>query len=230
MTTAGFTKANSIDDVLERMDAIDTSLPANDGVAIFNRMYREVTRLVDRAVDAHEFQAGEFLSRLDVHFGNLFFQAHDAAEAGREIPRAWAPLFEQRMRTGTHPIQFALAGMNAHISHDLPYAVVDTCREAGLLPDPDSPQHSDFTATNKVLEEASDEIRSWFHTGIVAKLDDLGGKMDDGFAMWGIHIARAGSWMVAETLWGLQDNPHLMRLFAEGHRRGVEMTSRGILL
>mgnify|MGYP006146113427 CR=1 FL=1 len=44
--------------------------------------------------------------------------------------------------------------MNAHISHDLAFAVVDTCREGGLAPIEDSPQHLDFTRTNEVLAEA----------------------------------------------------------------------------
>ena len=32
---------------------------------------------------------------------------------------------------GTAPIQFALAGMNAHINRDLPLALVETCDELG---------------------------------------------------------------------------------------------------
>ena len=43
------------------------------------------------------------------------------------MPTAWQPLFERRADPGIEPIQFALAGMNAHINHDLPLAVVATC-------------------------------------------------------------------------------------------------------
>src|SRR4051812_7908976 len=114
--------AESIDDVLERMAAIETALPHDDGGAYFNRMYAEVTRLVSVAVEGHSFEAGEFLERLDVHFANLFFEAYAADEAGAPISPAWAPLFEGRERENTLPIQFALAGMNAHICHDLPLA------------------------------------------------------------------------------------------------------------
>lgn len=229
-TTQGWAKADSIDQVLERMDGIDAALPSTDGVAVFNRMYREVTRLVERAAEKQEFQSGDFLVRLDVHFANLFFDAYAADAAGTKIARAWRPLFEQRDRPRTHPIQFALAGMNAHISHDLPHAVVATCRERGASPEDDTPQHADFTETNRLLGEASGEIKSWFHTGIVATLDDLGGKVDDGLEMWGIHVARAGAWVVSQTLWGLSDNPVLLDVFNRGHRRAVEFTSRGILL
>jgi hypothetical protein len=225
-----FARATTIDGVIERMNAIDATLPREDGVAVFNRMYRQVTKLVDQAVDASAFQAGDFLARLDVHFGNLFFQAYVDDALGREVTPAWAPLFENRSKPDTHPIQFALAGMNAHISHDLPHAVVGTCQEAGVEPVDDSPEHHDFTETNDVLENASGEIRSWFHTGIVATLDDLGGRVDDALSMWGIHVARAGAWVVSQTLWGLQDNPGMLDLFNRGHRKAVELTSRGILI
>lgn len=228
--TTGFARAESIDDVLDRMDVVEADLRPEDGVAVFNWMYREVTKLVDKAVDAKQLRAGDFMSRLDVHFANLFFAAYAADAAGESVPRAWAPLFEHRTRPQTQPIQLALAGMNAHISHDLPYAVVDTCREAGLNPDNDTPQHHDYTATSQVLEAASMEIHSWFDTGIVANLDDMGGKVDDAFAMWSIDAARGAAWLWAQTLWGLADSPQLLALFGDGHRRGVEMTSRAILL
>jgi len=35
---------------------------------------------------------------------------------------------------GIEPIQFALAGMNAHINHDLPVAIVSTCTELASSP------------------------------------------------------------------------------------------------
>ena len=131
MATVEWAQATSIDDVLERMAAIDAALPTADGVAYFNRMYWQVTRLVDAAIDASTFEAGEFLARLDVHFANLYFAAYAADLAGTPVSPAWSPLFEARAREHTHPLQFALAGMNAHISHDLPHAVVDTCVELG---------------------------------------------------------------------------------------------------
>ena len=222
--------ATSIDDVLERMDAISTRLPAPDGVATFNRMYRQVTILVRDAATTDRFRAGDFISRLDVQFANLFFDAYQADAEGRPIPPAWAPLFEAREKPDTLPIQFALAGMNAHISHDLPFAVVRTCQELGLEPIDDTPEHADFTETNVVLEEASEEIKGWFSNGIVATIDRLGGKVDDGFAMFGIETCRAGAWEASQMLWSLADHPRMHRMFMSGLTRTVELTNRGILL
>ncbi len=227
---AGWAHASTIDDVLERMSAIESALPVEDGVARFNRMYRQVTDLVDAAVDAGAFGAGEFLARLDVHFANLFFAAYAADQEGSPVPPAWAPLFAARTKPGTHPIQFALAGMNAHISHDLPDAVVLTCRELGVAPVDGSAEHVDFTTTNEVLEQAKDQIKGWFSSGFIAAVDDLGGRVDDAFAMFGIHAARAAAWQVSQLQWDLADNPRLDRMFRDTLARGVAFTSRGILL
>jgi len=224
------TEVQTIDDVLERMSGISDALPPEDGVATFNRMYNQVTLLVSGAVDAEEFQNQEFLERLDVHFANLFFAAYDDDLAGRPVHKAWAPLFEARAKPHTHPVQFALAGMNAHISHDLAHAVVTTCQEMALVPEDDTPEHGDYTRTNEVLDAATPEIKGWFSNGLVATLDELGGRLDDGFAMYGIHVARAAAWECSEMLWRLTDHPRMERIYREGLARSVAFASRGILL
>lgn len=228
MPSAG--RAETIDEVLERMALIESSLPPSDGVATFNRMYTHVTRLVRDAVDADQFLSGDFLERLDVHFANLFFDAHAADAVGAPVAPAWAPLFEARRKPDTHPIQFALAGMNAHICHDLPFAVVATCQEFGIVPEDHSPEHQDFTRTNDVLASATDEIKAWFCSGLVARLDEMGGRVDDGFAMFGIHVARAAAWEGSQMIWQLTDNPTMDKLFRGSLSRGVALASRGILL
>jgi hypothetical protein len=230
VTGTSWASALTIDDVLERMASIERTLPSADGVATFNRMYFQVTKLVDRAIDRGQFGAGPFLERLDVHFANLFFQAYADDLEGRPVNGAWAPLFDNRLRPRTHPVQFALAGMNAHICHDLPSAVVHTCRELAVAPVDGGPEHTDFSTTNAVLEEAMDEIKGWFSSGVVASLDTAGGRVDDAFAMFGIHLARAGAWQVAQTLWDLADNPRVDRMLRGNLAHVVGMTGRGILI
>jgi hypothetical protein len=43
------------------------------------------------------------------------------------LSSAWRPLVERRALPGIEPVQFALAGMNAHTNHDLPVAMVTAC-------------------------------------------------------------------------------------------------------
>lgn len=229
-SAAEWGSAETIDDVLERMAEIDTSLPSVDGIATFNRMYQHVTELVAESVDSRLFLAGDFLARLDVHFANLYFEAYAASLDGAEIPRAWVPLFNARDKPNTVPIQFALAGMNAHISHDLPLAVVGTCRELLVVPSEGTPQYTDYTTTNELLAEAAETIKGWFMTGSLARIDQLGGRVDDALEMFGIHVARMVAWDSAEMIWNLADNPRLDRLFRSGLGRTVELANRGILL
>ena len=72
------------------------------------------------------------------------------------------------------PVQFALAGMNAHIEHDLPVAVVATCESRGT--DPTSPGvREDHESVNDLLAEVEGGIRRSF-------LSDVGRSADDRLA------------------------------------------------
>ena len=133
-----------------------------------------------------------------MHFANLFFTAYAADLDGREISLAWAPLFEARRGERIQPIQFALAWMSAHISHDLPHAVVDTCASSPSSRSTTRPSTPTSPRATEVLGAAQEEIKAWFSTGIVATVDRLGGRVDDGFATFGIHLARAHAWQTSE--------------------------------
>ena len=86
--------------------------------------------------------------------------------ARKRPSRAWAALFEARAREGIAPIQFALAGMNAHINRDLRLALVETCRARDVVPARVSPQHADFRAIDPLLAETEARVRRNFATGL----------------------------------------------------------------
>jgi hypothetical protein len=118
---------SSIAEVVARMQSEVASLPGRDGVACFTRLYLSVTEGVEQQLGGFAFGDPQFVARLDVVFAGLFFNALDAARTDpARIPRAWAPLVEARAAHGIAPLQFALAGMSAHINRDLPVALVTT--------------------------------------------------------------------------------------------------------
>ena len=219
--------AKSIDDVLERMAVVDAALPRDDGVAYFNRMYMRVTEEVQRAQGSAAFENAEFLSQLDVRFANLYFASF---ADGRPAVPPWAALFEERARPSTEPIQFAIAGMNAHINHDLPVAVVETCRDLVLEPANDTPHHRDYTHVDDLLGQVEGQVKQWFLTGVIATMDELCGTLDDALAMWSVRAARALAWTHSQTIWALRDHPKLLDRYREALARSVDFTSRGILL
>lgn len=221
----------TIDDVIARMRAIDAELPTRDGVAWFNKLYLSVTERVKERHDQGAFQSPGFLERLDVVFADLYFRAYEAVKAGdaEAAPKAWVPLFAARGDSAIAPIQFALAGMNAHINYDLPVGLVDVCAELRLVVQSGTPHHADFVQVNQLLEDVEKEVKHWFATGFVEELDHAFGRVDDIVAMWSVARARDQSWTNAEILAALGDG-FLGERFLLVHGRLVGAYGRGLLL
>jgi Family of unknown function (DUF5995) len=213
--------------VIARLRAIDASLPATDGVAWFTKLYLRVTEAVEaQLAETRGIRNPVFLSRLDVVFANLYFAALDRATP----PKAWAPLFEARRAKRIAPIQFALAGMNAHINRDLPVALVATCEELGLDLEHAKPELADFRRVNTLLKKTEREVKVWFATGFVGTVDTALGNVDDRIAMWDVARARDAAWVQARTLWALRPLPPLQRRFLETLDRVVGFAGRGLLV
>jgi uncharacterized protein DUF5995 len=194
--------------VIQRMNAILAPLAAADGVACFGRLYLAVTEGVQQEVAGMTFADRDFLAKLDDTFAGLFFTADDAfKQKAPQAPRAWAPLFEARGRKGIAPLQFALAGMNAHINRDLPVALVTSFEQAGLKLESGSPQHEDYLKINKLLAEVETRVKEQYLTGWLARADRLihrVHRIDDVVAMWDIARARDAAWTNAEALWAVR--------------------------
>ncbi len=228
------TPAGSVANVVARLRAVEASAPHGDGVVCFARLYREVTEQVAADLNGHAPEDAAFVSRLDVRFAGLFFSALDAWD--REpatAPRAWAPLFEARGRRGVAPLQFALAGMNAHINRDLPVALSTTCAELGLDLDDDSAQHRAYEHVDVLLARVEERLRPGYVTGLLAWLDRLVhriDRLDDVVAMWNVARARDAAWANGRTLWALRGDPDLAGDFLAALDRGVGLAGRGLLV
>jgi len=218
----------TIAEVIALMEAIDAALPTADGIAWFNKLHLEVTRAVSAAVGAGRFGEGRFLRWLDVSFANLFFRAlrHDLT-GEKPVAKAWAPLFEARGRHDVAPIQFALAGMNAHINRDLPVALGEAW--AGTRVDPSAAQHVDFTAVNALLAATEDRVKEWFATGFLGEIDRDFRELDDLYAMWSVGRAREAAWVNGKTLWTLRAVPPVREDYLATLDRMVGFAGRGLL-
>jgi hypothetical protein len=218
-------------DVIARMGALDAALPTKDGVAWFNKLYLRVTERVQERHVEGAFQSPGFLERLDVAFADLYFRAYDAVQAGNPdaVSKAWAPLFAAREKSAIAPIQFALAGMNAHINYDLPIGLVEVCADLGLPIEAGTPHHTDFEHVNELLEQVEEDVKRWFATGFVAELDHTFGRVDDVLAMWSVGRARDQAWTTARILSSLGDG-FLRDRFLHVQGRLVGAYGRGLLL
>ncbi|MEV6975614.1 DUF5995 family protein [Kitasatospora sp. NPDC093806] len=214
--------ARGIDRVIGRLKAIGAGLPPADGVAVFNRMYLTVTETV-RARLA-EFADPPAVAELDVVFAGRYLRAVDAVAAGRRPPACWRPLFELRARPDLHPVQFALAGMNAHIQHDLPLAVVDTCLRLGREPERLA---SDYHRINGVLAGVEAAVREQLMPGpdLLERVEPLTHRV----GVWSVDTARDAAWASVRVLWELRERPSAAGAFSSALDGAVALLGRALL-
>ncbi len=221
--------ATSMDEVIARMEQIDAVLPVADGLACFNRVYLTVTRQVAADVGQSVFADPDFLARLDVVFANRYFDAVNALTTSPEIlPSAWAPLLNGRGNTGIEPIQFALAGMNAHINFDLPLAMVSACAASGSAPDSGT-HHDDYQKVNGLLGAAEQSIRQSFESGPVLEADRHVQAVANLVANWSITSARDVAWDTGLALWHIREIRLARNLLLDSMARTVGMATRCLL-
>lgn len=219
--------ATPIGEVVAELDGVRRPLGANDGVAVFVDVYREVTALVAKRVTDGTFEDPDFIEVLDVVFAGYFLAVPKALVAGKPVSKAWEPLIERR-GARLYPLQFALAGMNAHINHDLAIAVVKVC--AKKKRDPSSGSiHADFVRINDVLGELVRPIRQSFlekdvvqHGAALTPLADL-------LTNFSMEKARDAAWASALTLWTVRDVPFVNDITRATLASTVGLVSRQLL-
>ncbi|HEU5001497.1 MAG TPA: DUF5995 family protein [Actinomycetota bacterium] len=194
----------TIDEVLDRQHEIEDFIKNQnkpDGIGTFNSLYITITEQVRDGCEASTYKDNDFMRALDVAFANRYFAAlrrneHDPGSA----PAPWKVFLEHRATEGIQALQFAAAGVNAHINFDLAPAVFATWREVGPGTGPE--EHLTYQAIDAVFAAEMESLRQKFEEkwerevdgGPIAKfLDLLGDVMVDG--------ARDLAWHHAMTLW-----------------------------
>ncbi|MFI9763754.1 DUF5995 family protein [Streptomyces sp. NPDC051963] len=199
-----------VDAVVSRMRALDATLPERDGVAVFNRVYLAVTEAVDGQIDAGRFADARAAITLDVRFAERYLAAVDAGAGERRPPACWRPLFQYRRHPGVRPLQFALAGINAHIGHDLALAVVDTCRTLDCAP---AELEDEFDRVGDLLVSLEERIREDLMPG--PDLLQIADPLTHLLGSWSLERARDATWSTARALWALRELPDVAEEFTE---------------
>jgi hypothetical protein len=224
----------SIADVAAVMESIDAILPGSDGLKWFNQLYLMVTQQVDLQPQAGGWKDPAWLTRLDVVFAGFYFSAiadglSGSAKGGSaKTANAWDALFEARNRAGIDRIQFALAGMNAHINHDLALALLQTDDDLGLAPGIDSPEHDDYESVNGLLEKVLPAALTFLANGVLGELAQDTGNVGRLLAIWDVSAARDLAWGFADHLRNLTGVDRDVALDAQDQLTGV--IGRALLL
>lgn len=213
-----------VDTVVARMRAQGALWPPGDGVGIFNRLYLTVTEELDRRVDQGAFPDARAAATLGTVFAEHYLRAVDTATSGRRPPACWRPLFDHRRHPGVRPLQFALAGINAHIGHDLALAVVDACRALDCEP---ADLEDEFDQVGGVLEALEERIREDLMPG--PDLLEIADPMTHLVGAWSLDRARDGAWAAARTLWALRGMPDVAQETRDGLGSCVGLVGRMLL-
>ena len=219
----------SVAGAIARMEAIEAALPPADGLACFNRMYLDVTSQVNTRLGQGFFADPAFMTYLDVAFANLYFAAADTASTPAAVPLAWRPLAEQRAAAGIEPVQFALAGMNAHINHDLPIAMVSTSTALATAPDA-GPHFADYQKVDQLLDAAEQSVRQSFESAPELSVDRHLSAVASLIANWMINSARDLAWTNCQLLWAVRDEPVARGLFLDTLAASTALASRMLLV
>ena len=208
LAAAVATTPQTVADVVEALERIQSICVDGDGLKWFNGLYLQVTQAVQARCQLQEggadgFLNPEWIAALDVRFASFYLNALKDSLTGTATPGCWQALFAVRNVGGIARIQFAVAGMNAHINHDLPQAVLGICQATEDAPKHGTEQYNDYTAINTTLDSLMDAAKQTLHAGLLGDALPPVGRLEDTLAAWNVTAAREAAWNNAELLWNL---------------------------
>lgn len=202
-----------------RMRAFRSAWPQRDGVAVFNEVYLAVSEAGDG-----RGPCGTASGTLDILLAERYLTVVDAAAAGLRLPASWRPLFRYRRHPGVRPAQFALAGLNALVGHDLALAVADACRARGCAP---AALDEEFDRVGDLLLLMEERVLEDLEAGPgpLEVTDPLTHLLDS----WSLERAREAAWSTARVLWELRAFPSVSEEFRERSDAGAGLVGRCLL-
>ncbi len=211
------TAPQAIGDVVKILEAVQAVCADGDGLKWFNGLYLDVTQAVEARVNAGEFESPAWIAALDVRFARFYFAAIQSSLSGTQgkTPGCWQALFDRRNQIAAARVQFALAGMNAHINSDLPQAIVSVCQSTSIPPEHGSAQYNDFTALNTTLDSLIEEAKQVLNMRLLGDALPAASNLEDTLAAWSVAVAREAAWNNAELLWHLAGAPLVSSAFLD---------------
>jgi Family of unknown function (DUF5995) len=98
-----------------------------------------------------------------------------------------------------------VAGMNAHINHDLPIALLNLWETAGGRPTTKDAAYADYVKINQILKHEEQRAKPALEPTELHQIEELDhdrlGRLDDKLGLWVVEEARAEAWDTAAHLW-----------------------------
>jgi hypothetical protein len=191
----------SLDEIIDGLRALERELRAGrDRRAVFTSAYLSMTEEVKSGTQEQRFSDGEWVARYAICFANLYRKAFLAFENGDapRLPKPWKLSFETSRSGRALLVQDLLLGVNAHINHDLPIALV----EASIDPHREKRRRDHF-ALNDAIRRATDPVQeriAALYAPAIELLDHALGRLDEDLANFSIEKARLNAWVSAIAL------------------------------
>jgi hypothetical protein len=173
----------------------------NDGIAAFTTLYKQITQSVLDNWNRGVFEAGDFIIDLDINFACRYLDAIEAMTSGGDVPKCWEALFSVRSTEKIEALNYAAAGVNAHVNFDLTFALLTTWEKHPSPAERDA-QHRDYNRINDIFYANMDSLRAQFHS-LFTKIDDGGwlDKIGNAFGDLLVRQTRDIAWDLAMHLW-----------------------------
>ncbi|HZP03886.1 MAG TPA: DUF5995 family protein [Terracidiphilus sp.] len=220
----------SVPDVVAILETIGSTCADTDGLKWFNWLYLQVTEAVQARINTAGFSDPNWIAILDVRFAGFYFAAIRAALTGGSAPGCWQAVFNVRSQAPVTRLQFALAGMNAHINHDLPQAIVAVCQATNITPQHGTPHYNDYTALNATLDAIINTAKLELNVRLAGDGLPDATRLENLVAAWGIAAAREVAWKNAEVLWHLREVPLVSDAFLESVDATTAVASKALLV
>lgn len=206
-------KFEDVGDVLDGLGNLETALrDRDDDRAVFASAYRRMTLGMKHKLESGFFADADWVRDYLVAFGDDYRLALFRWERGdlHELPDAWKLSFETAEAGEALVLQDLVLGVNAHVNHDLPFAL----ETAGLSGDR-TEKYDDHTRINRVIRRVVDAIQSRVadrYSRGLGHLDGLLGRVDETVTQFSLTKAREHAWTHGLALSKTSDTEERRRL------------------
>ncbi|MFB6295228.1 MAG: DUF5995 family protein [Halobacteriales archaeon] len=176
-----------------------------DSRAVFAYAYHNLTRdLAEKLADGEGFHEPNWVADLAVAFGTRYMAAMDAIDGWERdhapdaapgdafdeaVPRPWADVYRAICRARSTVLEDLVFAMGAHITYDLPHALL----EVGI----DAEHLADYHRMNDVLASQTDAVQDAVtdrYNRLVGRLERVAGGFDELFTNYWLRIGRSVAW------------------------------------
>ena len=145
-------------------------------------------------------------------------------EASPACPGVWAGLFCRIPGPDARALPSAVAGVNAHINFDLPFALVTTFDHLGSDPVDGSDQHHDYLQVNDIFAEEIPGLRRGYLDRWQLLIDTMNGDLDDWWQGEMVEYTRNVAWRNAQKIWAIRHDMGAL----DKERRRLDNTATGL--